>query len=155
MTELIHREGNIFDTDAVAIAQGVNTVGVMGAGIAKQFRANYPQMYEQYKIQCEKDNLEPGGLMVYVRDASDVTSPQSHIYNIASQDNPGPNARYDWLMSGLQKAIEDAMFRGIHKIAIPRIGSGIGGLDEAEVEKILLELAEAGPVDIELWTYRP
>lgn len=148
MTKLILREGDIFDTDAMAIGHGVNTAGFMGAGIAAQFKDRFPFMYEAYRRMCEISILHPGGVYPYTREDGRI------VYNIASQDRPGANATYDFLLSGVSRTLSHAEMHGIPVVALPRIGSGIGGLDEAYVEGILFSLARTSPVDIELWTYR-
>ncbi len=147
MTKLIHREGNIFDTEAPAIGHGINNKGVMGAGIALQFKQRYPDMYETYQIACEYGNVKGG--QAYAWEADDF-----RIYNIVSQEEPGANASYDFLISGVQGTLKAMLWTGETVIALPRIGSGIGGLDEGLVEHILTYLAEHSTVDIELWTYK-
>lgn len=122
----------------------------MGAGIAAQFRKRFPTMYAQYRVLCQNGNLNPGETFVY-----EIPSHGGNLYvhNIASQDAPGPNARLEWLVSGVEAAILSTANKGIYLMAIPRIGSGIGGLNEAEVEAALEELVARYPVDLELWTY--
>ncbi len=146
MANLIHKTGDIFTSNAKAIGHGVNVHGVMGSGIAVQFRTRFPDMYEAYKILCKKGELRPGAMMAW--------EPMSghYVYNIASQDAPGPNASYAWLQSGVQAALIHASRHGVSTIALPRIASGVGGLDERQCEFILNGLALAGPINIELWT---
>lgn len=148
MTNLIHKTGNIFHTDALGIGQGVNTQGAMGAGIAKQFKELLPSMYQSYREACKIGDLLPGGVHIW-----ESAMPGRFVYNIASQDLPGPNARMEWLESGVKAALKHAEDAKLEKIALPRIGSGIGGLDEREVQTLLERLASESEVDIELWTY--
>lgn len=153
MTNLIHREGDLFTTDARAIGHGVNTVGVMGAGIAVQFKAMFPEMYEEYRDYCERKVFQPGQIMPWR-----VQTPWGHpayVFNIASQEMPGANARYDYLIRGVEGALMLSDSYELGRLALPRIGSGIGGLDEKMVEAILSELASRHETDIELWTYKP
>lgn len=145
MGKLIHKTGDLFTSDAGALAHGVNTRGAMGSGIAVQFRDRYPEMYQEYRVQCADKTLEPGGMMGWIPESGPA------IYNIASQDFPGPHAKIEWLSAGLWNALRDAEQRGIAAIAIPRIGSGIGGLPQEVVEAYVRGLAEASPVDVELW----
>ena len=147
MTQLIHKTGNIFTSHAQGIGHGVNTRGAMGAGIALQFRDKFPDMYAEYDYLCSTGLLLPGETHIYPMGGG------RFIYNIASQDLPGPNARYVWLLSGLVRAIEHAIENNVAVIALPRLGSNIGGLDEKRVEEIVKVAAESSPVDIELWTY--
>lgn len=146
MANLIHKTGDIFTSHAKGIGHGVNIDGVMGSGIAVQFKARFPDMYEQYRVLCKQHALQAGTSFVY------EAKPGLFVYNIASQDRPGPSASYEWLQNGVQSALIHASRNGIKAIALPRIGSGIGGLDERQVEFILNRLTLAGPVDIELWT---
>ena len=151
MTQLIHMTGNIFDTKSLGIGHGVNVDGVMGHGIAVQFRNRFPIMHEAYVLVCKQNSLEPGQTMIWPIQLAGGKF-QGYIFNIASQDRPGRNARMEWLRQGVKASLEHAEQAGMSSIALPRIGSGIGGLDAAEVEKLLTSLAAQSPVDIELWT---
>ena len=146
MANLIHKTGDIFTSHARGIGHGVNTQGVMGSGIAIQFRQRFPEMFEQYKVLCKNHSLTPGTAFAY------EAKPGLFVYNIASQIQQGANADYALLQAGVQAALVHAHRNKIKAIALPRIGSGIGGLDERQVEFILNRLTLAGPVDIELWT---
>lgn len=149
MTTLIHKTGNIFDTTADAIGHGVNTHGFMGAGIAVQFRDRFPMMFLYYRQWCLEGKIEPGSTMIWFDEPSN-----QFICNIASQDSPGPFAQIDWLTSGVELSLDHLESVGASTLALPRIGSGIGGLDEAEVESVLKTLAANSSVDIELWTFK-
>lgn len=146
MTKLIFKTGDLFTSDAPALAHGVNTKGAMGAGVAKGFRERWPDMYEEYRTQCKSGLLEPGGLMGWVAEDGPT------IYNVASQDFPGPHARLEWLSAGIYNALRDAESRGYDRIAVPMIGAGIGGLKWPEVEAYLRGLAATSTVDIEIWS---
>lgn len=149
MTKLIHREGDIFTTEAPAIGHGINNKGVMGAGIALQFKQRYPDMYETYRNACEQGVVRGGFCYPWILDGG-----KGMILNICSQEEPGANASYDFLVQGVKQALSQAVWYNFPTIALPRIGSGIGGLDEGLVETILTHLAESSPIDIELWTYK-
>lgn len=150
MTKLIRREGNIFDTLSKGVGHGVNTVGVMGAGIALQFKNMFVDMYDEYRLLCSEGRLHGGDIFPW----QVPNYGNSFIYNIASQELPGANASYDFLEEGVRRALLHAESCGLGELALPRIGSGIGGLDEAYVEGILFALTKNSPVDIELWTYK-
>jgi len=152
MTKIIHRTGDIFTTLSMAIGQGVNVDGVMGSGIAAQFQEKFPTMYWDYKNSCAQNRLLPGGIHVW-EETNPSNGQMGYIYNIASQDRPGPNAQYQWLRSGVTASLRDIESRGGSVLALPRIASGLGGLEQAAVEELLTELAVASAVDIELWTY--
>ncbi|UVG35170.1 ADP-ribosylglycohydrolase [Microbacterium phage Cece] len=154
MTKLIHREGNIWTTDARAIGQGVNLRGVMGSGIALQFKSYFPEMFEEYKSFCERGRFLPGDVHVWDVPRQEG-QPQRFIFNLSSQIEPGANASYRLLLLAVQRALKLCDTMRLGTLALPRIGSGIGGLNELKVEGILEALAESYKTDIELWTYKP
>lgn len=117
-------EGDLFTSKARIIGHGVNTQGVMGAGIAVQFKKRWPDMYTAYREACLNEWLKPGEVFWWTTDDG-LT-----IANIASQMYPGPNAKVEWLAQGLTEVADRA---GRRTIAIPRIGAGIGGLKWEEV----------------------
>jgi O-acetyl-ADP-ribose deacetylase (regulator of RNase III) len=149
MTKLIEKTGNIFDTTADAIGHGVNCRGVMGAGIARQFREKYPDMYKQYRLQCDMFLLEPGGCMPWLTDDHKI------ILNLASQNEPGADARIDWLAGAVEDAVHALHDVGYKILALPQIGCGIGGLQWSDVLPALEDAAKLTSVDIEAWTYAP
>lgn len=151
MTKLIHRTGDIFTTNARAIGHGVNVKGAMGAGIALQFKNRFPEMHDEYKALCAAGKLRGGEVMPWNIDTPWGTA---MVMNIASQIQPGADASYDLLVGGVKLALDICELAGIERLALPRIGSGIGGLNEAIVEAILGVLAAQSLVDIELWTYQ-
>jgi len=148
MTKLIEREGDLFTTEAKAIGHGVNCVGVMGAGIAKTFRDRFPTMYNSYRWRCSRDLLSAGDVMIWHGDED------LYVFNIASQYLPGADAKIFWLAQGVIGAVLHCEALGLPVLALPYIGAGIGGLEPENVKHWLTEIAEAGPTDIELWTYK-
>ena len=128
---MIRRKGDMFTTSLKAIGHGVNCAGVMGAGIAKPIRAKYPNNYRNYRALCQNKGLNPGGLLT-------VTENGMTIFNMATQRQPGRDARYDAVFASGFKAANTALNMGLDSIAIPMIGCGIGGLEWDKVESILL-----------------
>lgn len=145
MTGIIHCQGDLFTTTARAIAHGVNVDGRMGAGIALPIRNKFPKMFSEYRLYCVTDVLQPGHTHTW-------TDGQTVIYNCASQDRPGPYASLDWLDTSVREALTDADTRGIERIAMPRIGCGIGGLHWEDVEPLLFAAAADHRCDLEVWT---
>lgn len=142
--------GDIFTTDAPAVGHGVNCSGVMGAGIAAVIRKNYPSVYTQYRQICQNPGLEPGDMLPI------LGQDKRWIFNIASQNRPGPDARLEWLESGLAKAFEFCSTNEIRSFAIPRIGAGIGGLDWEKVRELFVDLSWVyADVDLQVWTLPP
>ncbi len=150
-------KGNLFDSAAAYLGHGVNTCGVMGAGIAKTFREKYPHNYTNYKAACESGRLQPGGFMV-VPERTD-SGRLVLITNLASQEKPGADASYKWLFSSLWSWAEQAsepnrlrLYGGI--MAIPEIGCGIGGLEWPKVKRILKTIEDCHEdIGFEVWHY--
>lgn len=137
--------GNLFGSDATALGHGVNVDGLMGAGIAKQFAALFPTMHMNYRALCNAKLLMPGEVYVH-------TTPNLTIYNIASQDRPGRNARLDWLAEGIDAALSDTSLLGHSALALPRIGCGIGGLSWDDVEPLLAEIEARHSTELHIYT---
>jgi O-acetyl-ADP-ribose deacetylase (regulator of RNase III) len=140
------RRGDLFSSKAAAIGHGVNTKGLMGAGIAAAFRAAYPDMYKEYRLLCTEGLLNPGDIFPY--------KTRTHtVINIASQEHPGPDAKIEWLQQGVGRALEHCRKRGLDSLALPRIGCGIGGLNWSEVRTVLQALSSVYPsIGLEVWS---
>ena len=144
---MIEMTGDLFTSTAPAIGHGVNIYGKMGAGIAVQFKNRFPEMHTEYVSVCESGQLTAGMTFAYYGSTP-------IIYNIASQDLPGANARLDFLEEGLRSALQDAQTLGLDRVALPLIGCGIGGLSEADVVPLLLEVESKFTTQIELWRFQ-
>lgn len=150
---IIQKQGNIFETSQPALAHGVNIRGVMGAGIAKTVRQNYPDVYKLYREQCVARELSVGDVLPVF---SVKGTPNRWIFNLATQDDPGPSARYEWVEESVRKALDLVQNLGLSGIAFPRIGAGIGGLNWSRVEAIITaEAAKHPSLEIELWEFVP
>lgn len=143
---MIKKSGNLFDTEQTCIGHGVNVYGVMGAGIAKQFKKLFPANYRAYQHQCITKQLTPGGLYTHWEN-------NHFVLNMASQDKPGANARGDWLFAAALKAGKFASVGGYRAVAIPMIGCGIGGLTWPNVERILLNAENLTGTEFEVWKF--
>lgn len=135
--------GDLFGGTWQSLGHGVNCVGLMGAGIAKPFADKFPLMYEQYSLMCKRGLLRPGGFMpYYVKDGR-------WVYNIASQNKPGADARLHALVNGTVSALVHARQWGVKELALPRIGCGIGGLDyDTQVRPALERISKSFYTDI-------
>lgn len=145
---MIKRVGNLFDTGATCIGHGVNCHGIMGAGIAKEFKRRFPDNYRAYSRRCRDKTLRPGKTFVWAEDGTT-------IMNMASQNRPGADATYEWLFLAAQDAAAKATALGEKVIAIPQIGCGIGGLKWHKVEVVLLAVEILSGIEFEVWKYDP
>lgn len=143
---MIKKRGNLFDTHAAAIGHGVNVRGVMGAGIAVEFKKRFPKNYKAYHNACVTGLFRAGETYIYQDNGIYVT-------NIAAQDQPGANATYKYLMTAaLDAALELTDFYDQSLLAIPQIGCGIGGLEWNGVEYILKAVEVMVPgFEFEVW----
>lgn len=135
-----YRTGDLFDQQLPAYGQGCNTRGLMGAGIARQFRRRWPAMYEHYRQACLSGRLQLGMM------ASWIVAPSPVIFSLATQDRPGPHARLDAIGQAVEAMLAHAEWRQLSAIGIPRIGAGIGGLAWTDVRKVLEDVAADSPV---------
>ena len=140
---MIEISGDLFEQNSPAIGHGVNCRGMMGAGIAKVFRDKYPENYQYYRQMCKRGHLRPGDFVVTYEKGK-------YIYNIASQEHPGADARYNWLMHGLRSALAHADLAGVRSLAIPMIGCGIGGLDVEITKSLMSTISEEYRTDLTL-----
>lgn len=146
---MIHKDGDLFTSNQAVIGHGVNTVGVMGAGIAVLFRRRWPSMYQEYRRQCRAGELVAGGCMIW-----ETGEPGFElVVNLASQDLPGANASLDWVDQSATCAALDVIERGYDTIALPRIASNIGGLHWPDVESVLARVEYETGINFEIWRY--
>lgn len=151
---MITRQGDVFTTDAFWIGHGCNIRGVMGAGVAKTVKQRYPVTYDAYVKQCMGGNFQPG-------DAFGVYEHKKIIVNLATQDEPGRNARYEWVFASALKAAQRIADGGYWKdkpkvMAVPQIGAGIGGLEWPKVQTLLEAVEVLVPgFQFEVWEYKP
>ena len=125
-----------------ALAHGCNCKGSMGAGIAVGFRERYPEMYEEYRRRCKATprELNPGD--VFFWKADDKPS----IFNLATQEDYWRSrATYPAIEQVLQTMKQLADRENIQTIAMPRIGSGYGGLSWRKVKVIVEQIFSDWP----------
>ena len=135
--------GNLLEADAEALVNTVNTEGVMGKGIALQFKKKFPEMYEEYRRACEAGEVQPGRMHVFER--KDMLNPR-FIINFPTKRHWRSPARMEDLESGLRALVAEIKRRNIRSVAIPPLGCGNGGLDWAivrpTIERALGELKD-------------
>nr|WP_255525528.1 macro domain-containing protein [Mycolicibacterium sp. BK634] len=135
----------MFTHPAQALAHGVNCRGVAGAGVALLMKRRYPNAIQQYQILARRGDLLPGSALITPGGPGDRP-----IIHCASQDRPGPDAKVEWLRSSLDAGLSLASQHSITSVALPLIGGGIGGLEQAEAERVIREVAEVSHIDVTL-----
>lgn len=130
-----HKRGDIFQFGERVLAHGCNCLGLMGAGIAKEIAARFPIALHKNKIAVKAGVFVPGYAQFVVDEENDQC-----IYNLATQLQPGRVAsepRLDYCYLAFANMLNHAMRNRISRIAIPRIGAGIAGLQWEDVESML------------------
>jgi O-acetyl-ADP-ribose deacetylase (regulator of RNase III) len=145
-------EGNILESNAQALVNTVNTVGVMGKGIALQFKKAYPDNFKAYSIACKTNKIAVGKLFL-TRDA-DLVNGEKIIINFPTKIDWRKPSEYSYIEEGLVDLIRIIEKYNIKSIALPPLGSGNGGLEWERVKKIIEKyLSHIGNVDI--YVYEP
>lgn len=137
--------GNIFDSKAKTLVNTVNCVGIMGKGIAKEFKTKYPDMYKQYKRKCERNEIKTGEPYIY----NDLKG--ARIINFPTKGHWKNNAKLDDIIKGLDIFIENYKEWGIKSIAFPPLGCGNGQLDWEYVGPIIYNKLKNLDIDIEVY----
>lgn len=146
-----YTSGNILEADTDALVNTVNCVGVMGRGIALQFKNAYPLNFKAYEAACKRKDVEPGRMFVF--ETGQLTNPR-FIINFPTKRHWRGKSRMEDIDSGLVALVREIRERGIRSIAIPPLGSGLGGLNWAEVRE-RIEEALSGLSDVDVVVYEP
>ena len=146
-----YTSGNILDAEVDALVNTVNCVGVMGRGIALQFKQAFPANFKAYERACEKDAVQPGRMFVF--DIGELTMPR-YIINFPTKRHWRGKSRIEDIESGLADLARVVKEVGIRSIAIPPLGSGLGGLDWNDV-KPLIESALCNLDNVDVIVYQP
>jgi len=144
-------KGNLLESKAEALVNTVNTVGVMGKGIALQFKEAFPNNFRVYYNACRKKELKIGDVLV-VKD-SNLTSGEKLIVNFPTKTHWRLPSEYSYIELGLQSLRKEIESRHIRSIAIPPLGSHNGGLDWFRVKKMIEQSLSA--VDCDIYLYEP
>ena len=124
------KTGDIFHEDVEALVNSVNCVGVMGRGIALQFKNRFPDNFKAYAEACKRNEVGPGRMFVF--DSGQMTNPR-YIINFPTKRHWRGKSRIEDIDSGLRALVDEIERRGIRSIALPPLGTNLGGLRWAEV----------------------
>ena len=124
--------GDLLKSDADALVNTVNCVGVMGRGVALQFKKAFPDNFKAYKAACDREEVQPGKMFIFER--RELVGPR-FIINFPTKRHWKGKSRMEDVESGLEALAKDIRAFGITSIAIPPLGSGLGGLHWPDVRK--------------------
>ena len=145
-----YKTGDIFAEDAEALVNSVNCVGVMGRGIALQFKNRFPENFKAYAKACERKEVQPGRMFVF--ETGLLTNPH-YIINFPTKRHWRGKSRMEDINSGLEALTREIRERNIQSIAIPPLGSDLGGLNWNDVgPRIKAALSNFTNVDIVVFT---
>lgn len=136
--------GDLFASQAQTLTNAVNTVGVMGKGIALECKRRYPDMFADYVRRCDQGEVQLGVPYLYRR----PTTPW--ILNFPTKGQWRSPSRLDDVASGLDHLAENAEAWGIESIAVPALGCGAGGLDWSDVGPMLSDRLSRLDIPVEL-----
>jgi len=144
-------QGNLLTANAEALVNTVNTVGVMGKGIALMFKESFPENFKIYVVACKRGELRVGRMLVTER--QDMYGPK-WIINFPTKEHWRSPSRIEWIEEGLRDLVRVIRENDIKSIAIPPLGSGNGGLRWQDVRP-KVEAALSALPDVEILVYEP
>ncbi len=145
----IKQKGNLFDEQVQAYVNTVNCVGIMGKGIALQFKMAYPENYKQYKKECDDGKMRPGKM--FVTSDNTVFDPK-YIINFPTKTHWKAKSKIEHVEKGLDVLVNTIEELKIKSIVIPPLGCGQGGLDWSEIKPLMeKKLEHLSNVDIILY----
>lgn len=131
-----YKNGDILREDVEAIVNTVNCVGIMGRGLALQFKNKFPQNFKEYQLACTNKEVQLGKM--FVHQTGQLINPK-YIINFPTKGHWKQNSKIEDISNGLDDLITIIEKYSIKSIAIPPLGSGLGGLDWKMVKKLIEE----------------
>ena len=146
-----HAKGNLLTADAEALVNTVNCAGYMGKGIALQFKQAFPDNFKAYEKACHAHEVQPGRMFIF--ETGSMVNPR-YIINFPTKRHWRGKSRVEDIESGLKALMGDVKRLGIRSIAVPPLGSGLGGLDWNVVQPMIRQAFAALP-DVRVLLYAP
>src|SRR5882724_24022 len=145
-------EGNLLDAKAEALVNTVNTVGVMGKGIALMFKEAFPENFRAYADACKNKEMEVG--RVFVTERHNWVGGPKWIVNFPTKKHWRNPSKIEWIKAGLEDLKGFVVGNNVGSIALPPLGSGNGGLDWQDVKPLIQDAL--GPLpNVEVIVYEP
>lgn len=143
---LTYVKGDLFDSPAKVLVNTVNTVGVMGKGIAKTFRDVYPDMFKRYQTLCEARAFHIGNLWLY-------KSEQKWVLNFPTKKEWRQPSKLEYIQAGLEKFVATYSRENVTSIAFPQLGCGNGELKWDDVEPLMVRYLRNLPINVYIYLY--
>jgi len=139
--------GDLLESEMQTLVNPVNTVGVMGAGLALQFAKVYPEMIGPYKALCQSGVLIPGVPWLY-------KSASKWVYNFPTKKHWHDLSELRFIDWGLARFVRTYEFLGITSIAFPKLGCGLGGLNWNDVKPVMEAYLMPLDLNVQIYTGR-
>lgn len=143
-------EGDLLAVDAEALVNTVNCVGVMGKGVALQFKRRYPKMFSEYKRACDRGEVRIGHMHLW---ETGLLQGPRYIINFPTKEHWKGRSRLEWIREGLVDLRRVIVELGLESVAMPPLGAGNGGLDWTDVEPIIQDAL--GDLDASVSVFAP
>jgi O-acetyl-ADP-ribose deacetylase (regulator of RNase III) len=143
--------GNLLDAKVDALVNTVNTVGVMGKGLALQFKKAFPENNKAYEAACKRGRIQIGKMFVF--EAGGIVQPR-YIINFPTKRHWRGASQLEFIEEGLRNLVEVIKDRRIRSIAVPPLGAGLGGLDWRTVRP-LIEAALGALEGVDVQVFEP
>lgn len=146
---IIEKQGNILDDDANVIVIPTNCVGVMGKGLALEFKNKWPKSIDPYVTNCKINLLDPGSVHFYqIREGSLYKRCWAAFCTKNHWKDP---SKEKWIKEGLATLYDIMWYDGHGNVAIPKIGCGLGGLDWNIVYPMIKERFEDDEIEVRVY----
>lgn len=143
--------GNLLESDSEALVNTVNTVGVMGKGIALQFKQAFPENFQAYAKACKEGDVRIGHMFIF--ETGGMLNPKL-IINFPTKSHWRANSKIKYIELGLENLMKEIEKREIRSITIPPLGCGNGGLDWTIVKPLIEQAFENSP-DVHVRLFEP
>ena len=145
---IAYLRGNLLEDDAQALVNTVNTVGVMGKGIALQFKQRFPPNFAAYAQACQLGQVQTGRM--FVTEPGELAGPR-WLVNFPTKQHWRDPSRMAWVMEGLQDLRSFLVINAVQSIALPALGAGLGGLPWPAVREHIEAALGDLPVDVRVY----
>lgn len=146
------KKGDMFSEPVEALVNTVNCVGVMGKGVALEFKNRWPANFRAYKSLCDAKDLKPGQMFVFDTEELFSSEGPRYLINFPTKAHWRSKSKMEYIEDGLDALVEAIREHGIASIALPPLGCGNGGLDWADVRPVIeSKLSKLDDVDIVLF----
>lgn len=147
---ITYTKGNLLEADVQALVNTVNTVGIMGKGIALMFKDKYQENFNKYAVACQAGEVEVGRM--FVTRTNQLMGPE-WIINFPTKKHWKSPSKLEWIAAGLEDLKTFIIENNINSIALPPLGAGNGGLDWSSVKPLIEN--ELGSIDANIVVFEP